>query len=237
MRRLFPVPYRFLSDDKKFGKWMWIRARVSKASRDRRPESYKVDVDSIAILGKRISTKDNWGERRQWVEPHTVGSFSELETRRQRTGETLGFVRPSRLLALDIEPVRHPEWTEDEKEKLVRDGLFDESAARSRALLRKLPYDFYYRYECATAAGAEQHRHKITDWEAGALYWNCHREYGRGWESKFRQRLETVLAEKDLHFLLGTIHRFPDKWLIVGVFYPPKQPTGQPEQLELELGR
>ena len=32
-------------------------------------------------------------------------------------------------------------------------------------------------------------------------------------------------SEKDVLFLMGTIHRFPHQWLIVSVLYPPKRPA------------
>jgi hypothetical protein len=31
-----------------------------------------------------------------------------------------------------------------------------------------------------------------------------------------------LLPELDLMFLMGTIHRFPNQWLIVSLIYPPK---------------
>jgi hypothetical protein len=66
--------------------------------------------------------------------------------------------------------------------------------------------------------------------KVGALYWKCVQAYGAKWEGKFRQRLEVDFKEKDLLFLMGTIHRFPDQWLIVGLVYPPKQPPKAGEQ-------
>jgi hypothetical protein len=34
-------------------------------------------------------------------------------------------------------------------------------------------------------------------------------------------------------FLMGTIHRFPNQWLIVSLIYPPKQQTSEPLQQSL----
>jgi hypothetical protein len=36
--------------------------------------------------------------------------------------------------------------------------------------LRKIPFDFYYRYVCETPEGEKEYKHKIVDWEAGALF-------------------------------------------------------------------
>jgi len=113
-----------------------------------------------------------------------------------------------------------------------QDGLFDTEQMRASAQLRKLPYDFYYQYECDTETGNRQFTHKITDWEVGALYWNVRRSHGSNWQRPFRDKLEGEFSGRDLLFLMGTMHRFPDSWLIVGLAYPPKQrPVPEPQML------
>jgi hypothetical protein len=97
--------------------------------------------------------------------------------------------------------------------------------------LRKLPFDFHYRFRSPTEPAGHENRLKIVDWEAGALFWNVQRIHGDDWQPAFREKFEKTLPASDLKFLLGTIHRFPDQWLIVSVIYPPKQP-----QQSLDLG-
>ena len=47
-------------------------------------------------------------------------------------------------------------------------------------------------------------------------------DYGDKWEEKFRKRYEKEMIEKyDTHFYVGTVHRHPHVWIIVGLFYPP----------------
>ena len=235
MRRIYPVPFRFLDGSHQFQKWEWIRARLTPAKDDKRPESFKIDTDSIVRPGKRIGTEKQWQERRAWIEPHMVEGFAALEARRQRTGETLGFIRPTRLLQLVITSLKETEWTDGDRVKLLQEGLFDSEAARKRAPLKKIPYSFHYEYECLGADGVERQRHMLTDWEVGALFWRCQHDYGKGWEIYFRKKLEEEFAAKDLMFLMGTVHRFPDKWLIVGLVYPPAQPPGSPKVRQLGL--
>ena len=228
MRRLYPIPFRFIGGDVKFQKWEWIRGVVGSTSKDKRPESRRIDIDQVEKLGELISTKNNWQQRLAWVEPRLSASFDALEQRRQDTGETLGFIRPTRLLGLDITPIKDAEWTEKEWINLTKEGLFDSEEVRTSPPLRKIPFEFRYRYECQTPADTTQHRHMITDWEAGALYWNCVKSHGDAWQAPFRARLETEFAAKDLIFMMGTIHRFPDQWLIISLIYPPKpKPTDQ----------
>jgi len=238
MRRLFPIPYRLLDDpEQKFKKWQWIEAKIVKASNDHRPESYRLDVDSIQTIDAPIPTTRNWSLRLPILEPHIVSDPDALEDRRSDSdiGATLGVIRTSRLLGLDIVTVEDPEWSEEEFDKLRQDGLFASETVRQRPPLRKLPYRFYYRYECDTADGTKAYRHMITDWEVGALYWRCQRDYGLQWERYLRIKLEEQMEEKEMFFLLGTMHRFPSNWLIVSIIYPPKGASDAPRQISFGL--
>lgn len=232
--RLFPVPFRLVEDDQQFRKWQWISARVRRAQDDVRSESHRISVDTIAVDGEPLATRDHWMDRRHAIKDVPVfESHEALEAARLTSGITLGLVRPSRLLGLDIKPVDNPEWTEEEKHKLLQEqqqgSLFD-AVEDQRALktLRKLPYDFHYRYECRTPDGVSARRHKLVDWEVGALYWNVHRR--PDWQDAMRQKFVTYFGERDLMFLMGTIHRFPGQWLIVSVLYPPKLPESLARQ-------
>ncbi len=236
--RLFPVPFRLVSDGKQFKKWQWITARVTKASNDHRPESHKLFVDTIACDSDPLPTKGGWKARLQALTPiHVYKDFATLEEARVGGGSTLGLLRPERILGLDITPADLPDWTAEEREKLMQNerqgGLFDEADARRISTLRKVPFDFHFRYVCTNAGGFSEYRHKIVDWEAGALYWTCRHRYGESWEEPFRAKLGEVLPATNLMFLMGTIHRFPNQWLIVSLIYPPKQPAGQPSQESL----
>jgi hypothetical protein len=225
--RLYPVPFRLIEDDKRFKKWQWISARLEKSS-DQRQESHKIFVDTIQCDKDTLPTNNHWQSRRVWLDKLPVyDSFEALEAARQTDGVTLALLKPKRIAALEIRPVASPDWSEEEKDKLLKmqlqGDLFSEDERKSITQLRKLPYDFYYRYECDTAHGPIEHTHKIVDWEIGALYWNTHRKHGQGWEKPFSAKLEDELPANDLMFLMGTIHRFPDQWLIVSLIYPPRQ--------------
>ena len=54
MRRLFPVPYRLLEGKAQFQKWEWINARLTLPGSDHRPESRRLDADSIVRPGHII---------------------------------------------------------------------------------------------------------------------------------------------------------------------------------------
>ena len=222
LRRLFPLPFRFLQGEQQFQKWEWITARIAKASKDHRPESHTIDSDSIIRRGV-VDTKKGWRERLTWIEGLVYADPDALESKRQSEGVTLGFIRPSRIIKLEIVESDQPDWTEQEKKKLTQEWLFDSQEARDKIMLQKVPFDFHYHYECSVDGKVKAFRHKITDWEAGALYWHCRRSHREKWEAPFRERLESEFSQKkDLVMLMGTMHRFPDKWLIVALYYPPK---------------
>jgi hypothetical protein len=226
--RLYPVPFRLVADTAKFKKWQWITAQIEKTSKDHRPESYRIGVDTIVCDESPISTQGEWKARREWLDKIAIfGSFAALDQSRVNTGTTLGLVRPVRMLGLDI-TASTPDWTDEDRQKLIQlqhqGNLFDTTDAPSIAMLRKLPFDFHYRYACPDGSGGEvELRHKIVDWEIGALYWNVRRAHGVNWEAPFRDKLERDLPSKDLMFLMGTIHRFPNQWLITSLVYPPRQ--------------
>lgn len=238
MRRLYPVPFRLIEGGQQFKKWQWIDVRIEKANKDHRKESHRVYVDSIKC-GEFVDTKRQWTARRLWLDKIPgFDSFSALNEARLNHNQSLALLRPKKVIGLDIVKSPNPEWTESEREKLVReqmqDDIFTETEAKRQiATLRKIPFDFYYRYVCDTPDGEREHRHKIVDWEAGALYWKCHQSHGPNWEAPFRAKLEAELIRKDLMFLMGNQHRFQDQWLIISLIYPPKHTPEEAIQTSL----
>jgi hypothetical protein len=181
--RIYPMPFRLVADEKQFRKWQWISARVEKSKKDHRRESHKIFVDTIHCEEPPLSTKRDWLARREYIDKLPVfQSHRQLEEARVRDGLTLGLVRPSNVLGLDISPVGTPDWSKAEIDKLLQlqqqADLFDDSDPGNIALLKKLPFDFHYRYECAENGSVRHYRHKIVDWEAGALFWNVRRSHG-----------------------------------------------------------
>lgn len=238
MRRLYPVPFRLIEEAKKFGKWQWIKVRVEKAPKDHRPESHRIFTDTIES-GPRVSTSKEWVSRWPWINKiPTFTNPESMDTTRQVDATSLALVTPKRVLGLDITQARTPDWTDDERAKLTQEqrqgNLFSEDEARHQvAELRKIPFDFYYRYLCETPEGEKEFRHKVVDWEAGALYWNCVRSHGPAWEMPFREQLESKLTSRNLIFMMGNQHRFQSQWLIISLIYPPQPQADLAEQPSL----
>lgn len=232
--RLFPIPYRLLDSDVKFTKWQWIEAVVKKSTDDHRIESYKISIDTIALKDK-INTKFNWKDRYYWLEMLKLfHNFNDINAAQKTDLISLALLKPARIDKIELVPTI-AEWTVEEKDKLLRDDKIDnlfigEASIVPKKILRKIPFDFYYHYTCIDAHGMLQSfKHKIVDWEVGALYWTCLKLYKTQWETKFREKLEQDFSEKNLYFLMGNMHRFQNQWLIISLLYPPKK-------LEEQLG-
>ncbi len=73
-----------------------------------------------------------------------------------------------------------------------------------------------------------------TDWELGAAYWRWQKRYGNDWQEKFRQRFEDEMIRlNDTHFFVGTVSDHPNRFQIVGLWYPRIAEINRPRQLEL----
>jgi hypothetical protein len=216
--RLHPVAFRFLDEDKKFRKYQWIEARVRKSS-DFRPESRYLDPDSIRILTDPLPTESDWGARKAIIAPLASPSLCWLQEKRDRDGfPTLGFFKPGEITRLTMEPV-NPEWSLGERARLQRDPLIGPKPASG---LEKLPFKPSYEFRCNDPA-CRGHKLMCSDWEMGASWWRWSRKYP-DWREPFRQRYERDMIEQsDTHFFVGTVKKHPDRWTIVGLFYPPKQ--------------
>lgn len=238
MRRLYPVPFRLMDGEKQSKKWQWIEVRVEKSSKDHRPESHKIYTDDI-VCGDVISTKNEWAYRWKWLDKiPAFDSFSALEEASRTQGISLALLRPEKIIDLDVTKARNSDWTEDERNKLVREQMQDDLFTEAQAInqikqLRKIPYDFHYRHACNSAEGEIESRHKIVDWESGQLFWNCQASHGFRWEEPFRNKLIDDLGSKNLMFLMGNQHRFQDQWLIISLIYPPKRTP--PEAIQFDL--
>lgn len=217
--RLFPVPYRFLQPDRRFRKYQWVEACVEKAANDHRPESFHlVGGDPIKIVSEPLPTTDAWAQRKAIVLPLRASSLCALMRAQQATGQpTLGLFKPGVIKQLAIGP-QAKEWTAAQLAILRQGTLFG-----PKTPLEKVPFSFRYAFNCDDAA-CRGHKLACIDWEMGEAWRRWRNDYGAaGWEAKFRQRFETEMIEKyDTHFYVGTVHRFPNTWIIVGLFYPPK---------------
>src|SRR5262245_30980154 len=105
--RLYPIPLRYLDDEKVFRKYQWIEAEVRPAIGDARPESYNVRASTISVGDAIPTKKGDWSERATWVlQPEFMfESVSALIDERERTGRSLGIVKPDEVLEFVVDPL------------------------------------------------------------------------------------------------------------------------------------
>jgi hypothetical protein len=214
--RLFPVPWRLLAEDQRFRKYQWVDVTVTKAS-DHRPESYKLKPDGINILGNPLS---GWRAKKDVVFPLRSHCLCCLIRERDAKGHpTLGIFRPKSIHRLIITE-EDSQWTDSQLKTLRQGHLFVENPRKE---LEKIPFSFRYEFRCEDT-DCTGHKLICTDWEMGQSYRKWRTEYGDRWEQKFRQRYEDEMINKnDTHFYVGTVKGHPHIWIIVGLFYPPRE--------------
>ena len=88
--------------------------------------------------------------------------------------------------------------------------------------LEKIPYKFYYEFRCSEES-CKGHTLMCTDWEMGQSYRAWRMKYGDGWGEKFRSKYETWMLGRAIHFYVGTVASHPNRWIVIGLFYPPRE--------------
>ena len=229
--RIYPVPFRLLDDSEKFPKYAWIELDLERRKdKDFRPESFRPlrGVDEEIKVIKKITTKNGWSERKLYVLRSVYDSMERLiADAYSEPTVSLATLRPSRVLDVKVEHSDR-EWPKHWAEYLIQHDLFETAPNGQKRIIKKVPYDFSYVFETADQKRREL---KIEDWELGALYWNCLRDSDSD-ESKaveLVRRKYRELAQSDIHLFLGTTlqyhqRRVPNPFIIIGVFYPPKDP-------------
>ncbi len=216
--RLYPIPFRTLSEGRRFHKWQWIRAQVAKSPSDTRRESYKLDTSSIELLGKPMAAgKEGWLKRWSYVE-HLVSPSVEAV---RASGASLGLIKPTSF-ALTFEDDPEKTWTQEQFDKLTHGSTTDLFGNRltPTTLLQKIPVKVRYKFSCE---GSCEHELLFEDWEV------C--ESWRTWQTRYpeRSRLEKAIvnkyvdvpAQKDNLFLfIGNHFRFQDSFKVVGHAQP-----------------
>lgn len=235
--RIYPSPFRFLEQEQKYVKYQWIDADLGKNPSDSRPESYRpINVDEIS-LGHKISTENEWKERRKLIlEKNTIyTNLEEIIRGAKRNEFSLAIFKPAKIIDFISEPAER-EWKISRKraaeESLKQGSLFNDTEKPDHKLVPKLPYKFSYRFNDDVGKSSKL---MIEDWEIGQLYWNCVRRYDEATAvQKVKEKyLDDFARTKDLYLFLGTTYQHHmrksrNPYVIIGTFHPPFQkPSSQ----------
>lgn len=213
-KRLFPIRYRRLSDDKSFVRWNIVDFEYSKPKDDKRLESCRVHEESIQVSGK----VKNEVEKSRIVDSVLVASEKQAIAQ----GHSLALIRPEnpafswrKLSEAEIESDRQKFNAEARQLSLLEDEI---------SAYEPCPYKFTLRYNDHDG----EHRKTCADWETSAAYFNLRKGYA---EKKVLEHLRDTYcdkyASKGLVLSLGNMKRRPQTWQLLGLF--PVQATEQKE--------
>ncbi len=218
--RLYPIDYRYRPRGQQFKKYQWIEVELELegAGNDDRKESRRPILDSIRVVGEPLSTKDDWRARREIIDRLPAESVNSLRAKYTSDKTSLGVVRPTRILELEIREA-DPEWKPDWKNLFAQMTLF----GPQQKPLKKIPFSFHYIFECEDSE--KPHVAMCEDWELGVLFLKEVDRLGSeqaAAESVKKKYFEQMCATKlDTRFFMGTFFPY-NVWLVLGVFYPPR---------------
>jgi hypothetical protein len=213
--RIYPIRYRYLDFDKRYPRWAIVSAKIKRNDQDYRPESFRIDDNSLQII-RKIDTTNNWQERKSLVLSLQFRSIADI----QAQGKSLGIIKPKSIERFFSKKTSR-EWNQKQQAVLNQLDLFEPNID-----LEKIPYQFVYQF---TDEDNVPHKYSISDWEIMELYRKCRdRSQLLGLEAeqyaleKVRQKLEDdFLESKDLYFIVGNLKNHAKSFMIIGLFYTP----------------
>lgn len=215
-RRQYPVPYRVLTDDQKFGRWEWIEYEFTPPSGDGRWESQKVVPDSIKVTGTLREA-----QRARFLDPIVRASSRDADSR----GESLALVRP-RDVVLSWRRKPDDEIADEARKHsaLVAQQSFLQPSVRP---MTPCPYEFALRW---TDEDGAVHNNTCDDWETATAFYVRRRSLGELQAlQSLKQTYEDDYMDAGMALAIGTHSRRNQQWLLVGIIRLNR--TAQPDLL------
>ena len=168
--RMYPIPFRFLQDQKQYPKYSWVQVDLVRNTKDFRPESYRLKNENMVVIDT-IGTKDAWVVRKGLVLKEVFTSMEELiKLAKGPAQKSLATMKPKEIIRFEIEDDER-EWRKDWLEQIKQMDLFEPAnQLGQRRVVRKLPFKFFYHF--LTEGDKKPRRLMIEDWEIGALFWH-----------------------------------------------------------------
>ncbi len=218
--RLYPMRLTHYLEEKRFKKYQMFDVLAQKDHKDPRPESYRVDEDTIKLVGKPVGTSHGWSERKRLLADAPVSSLCELQRLRKVGGRSLGMIRIGEITGFDTVEADEEKYEQAERkyEYAATPDLFDDKTRKIEAL----PFKYRYLFRC-TDPSCNGHRCSIIDWEAYELHRKMVRDHGeaKAFGKVKNMYVDTICgADKETYFFMGNMKNHPDSFLVLGAFYP-----------------
>jgi hypothetical protein len=232
--RIYPVPFRKLDYDNQYKKYDWIEIDLKRNTSDFRPESYRpVSIDKPPKIVGHVGTDNSWQLRKEIILRNVYSDFNKLieDAKNENKFTSLAIFKPAMIHDFIYEPVER-EWDKNKLDKLKaraqQFSLFTKSE-NPFEVVQKLPYKFSFVFSDITE---KERTLMIEDWETGQLYWNCLKKHegneNKACEDVRKKYFDDFSKTKDLYLYLGTTREFhliaPNPFVIIGTFYPTKNP-------------
>lgn len=222
--RLYPVPLRYLQGAQQYSIGDIIEVRASRNPKDNRPESHRIESDSLTIIRPVPTDQQEWAGRREWIFRDSSWHFEslgQLDAARQRNATSMGLIRPGTVERVYLRRKSAAARREFEEKWDSVTSQTDLFLAEYKAL-EFLPQEIRIVWRCATPCekcASHPHDMMVLDW--GLL--ELARRDG-SWE-KARQKLETIsnLAEYDFRLFIGNFFLRQHTWGVIGLWYPKRQ--------------
>ena len=230
--RIYPIPYRYMSDgDEQFKLYQWITAGLLKNPDDTRPESYKIDLDSIQVGETIPTTQDEWGKRSGLMFKDKSWQFEnmeELQEAQKNNRTSIGVVTPREITKVEVidrpeEAARSFEQKFEDLKKTVEAqraqmDMFAQTIPPEMKQLEFMKCRVAVSWLCKQNA-CSGHNMQVLDWGL------CELQRRDGNEAAVKRMKELCnLSVYDLKFFLGNSFRYPASFMIVGLWYPKRVP-------------
>jgi hypothetical protein len=213
--RLFPVPFRLLGEESQFAKYSIIEVDVQRHRGDRRPESWRPNLETLAVVD-RLGTADGWRERFSKIRPLVAPSLCAIKREQEARGTSLGVFRPAEFADFRFESAEP--WPASKAALADQMDLL----AQDLRQLEWVPLEFRYRFRCADDS-CSGHDMGLRDWEVGESYRKFFRRYGQDEvEAKLRERWfdRMVTPDKAVYCFVGNVAARPKTFMLLGLLYP-----------------
>lgn len=229
--RLYPLDLRYLTDkdgnplpkEHRPNKWSIISARVRRSTgRDIRPESYKIDPETIEVEGRIGPEKDGWAEREKiMIRPeHMVSGLEEMQARQVEDSSSLGIVKDVEIL--DVELARAPKEQHDEWRARYDATISEQDMWLPGQKPVPLPkYKPRIKFRCP--GDTKEYTRQVLDWEVIELA--KHHFDDPNPEAGFKQALfsKAFSDARQPYLIFGNINNYPKTFVVVAIVYPKRQ--------------